>query len=110
MFSEFNCIVEGYFGPGRPTVEWKRGGGGGSHSGRVVADLLTFPRVAKSDEGEYTCSVTSADGRRAQEANTVLYVRDRGQSGRAVPCVPKFLDAITIATSFHINDPSPRLG
>ena len=76
--SEFNCIVEGYFGPGRPTVEWRRRGGGLGHSGRVVAGRLTFVRVAKSDEGEYACTVTSADGRRTQEATTVLYVRDRG--------------------------------
>ena len=34
--------------------------------------------MAKSDEGEYACAVTSADGRRSQEAGTVLYVRDRG--------------------------------
>ena len=78
FISEFNCIVEGYFGPGRPTVEWRRAGGGGGHSGRVIAGRLTFGRVAKSDEGEYLCSVTSADGRRTQEARTMLYVRDRG--------------------------------
>ena len=58
-------------------MEWRRAGGGG-HSGRVIAGRLTFGRVAKSDEGEYFCSVTSADGRRAQEARTMLYVRDRG--------------------------------